>query len=472
MLILNQKENFANSSNIFFKGCNKNNVRFGKWDYIVKGESMFGGNYNERGQKDGKWIEPDLDNEENYITFQGEYRADIKIGIWNTFIRRDLIGGGFYNEKGRKHGMWIEHQKKTAFNFLLLYKGKYEEGKKVNQWEWSLDSEVIGQGKYKNNGEKNQFWIELNENYSRLCNLKSQGSYKNGMRIGDWKIVDDDKVIGGGRYSGEFKKIGIWKEPFGNYNILEPALFEGNYQNDIRVDQWKIILNEMIIGGGNYDKNGQKQGDWMDVRMINIYKYLTMRGQYYQGLRILKWNYKMNDLSFQGMYNDNGEKMDYWIDFDEKYNENDIILTGKYKYGIRIGVWKLQQNNKIIGHGLYNEEGKKFGLWKELHPNYSEMCQLIMKGEYKNGIKIGYWQILTQNQNKLIGGGSFNIQGEQFGKWIELHKQYSKYRQVVSIGYYENGIRIGGWEDIYMNKIINYHYYDRDGIRRRIEIKQ
>lgn len=50
----------------------------------------------------------------------------------------------------------------------------------------------------------------------------------------------------------------------------------------------------------------------------------------------------------------------------------------------------------------------------------------------------------------------------------------------MSIGYYENGIRIGGWEDIYMNKIMylliendrNYHYYDRDGIRRRIEIKQ
>ncbi|CAD8125284.1 unnamed protein product [Paramecium sonneborni] len=75
----------------------------------------------------------------------------------------------------------------------------------------------------------------------------------------------------------------------------------------------KIVQIFMIVlsGGGDYDQNGQKQGNQIDVGMINIYRYLTMIGQYYYGVRILKWKYKINDLQFQGMYHDNGQKMDY-----------------------------------------------------------------------------------------------------------------------------------------------------------------
>ncbi|CAD8116416.1 unnamed protein product [Paramecium primaurelia] len=470
---LKELEKCANSTNVFFRGYKIGGVRIGKWDYIMNGESMFGGDYNCSGQKVGIWIEPDKNYEKNLITFSGEYREDIKVGIWNTLLKEQIIeGGGQYNEKGQKQGMWIEVQNNTTSDFLLLYQGNYKEGRRVNNWKWTLDNETIGQGQYNDNGQKDKFWTEVDENYSKFQKFKFQGSYKNGMRIEKWLILHNEFITGGGVYSYEFKKNGIWVEPIENYTEYCPVFQKGTYTQDIKVGEWSVLLHNSTIGGGKYDKSGLKQGDWIDENYIG-WIILKWNQNIIMEIQIRKLIIVIVNLNFnyqsQCMYNEIGEKQEYWIDFHKDYYQNEILFEGNYKKGKRYGLWNIQQQNIIIGNGLYDEYGQKFGLWKELHPLYSGMCELMMKGEYLNGVKINYWQIVTQKYNKLIGGGSFSEQGQKIGKWIEPHQCYSLYRQVISYGSYVDGLKIGIWEDIYLNKILNYYNFDKEGKRIKIQ---
>ncbi|CAD8125283.1 unnamed protein product [Paramecium sonneborni] len=130
MLILKQKESLAILLIYSLEGARK--IILDMVNRII-----FGGDYNERSQKVGKQIEPDLNNEENYITFTGEYKADIKVGTWNTFVRLDLTGGGYYNEKGQKHEMWIENQKN--------YQGIYKNGMRIEDWKIFNDDNKVMQ---------------------------------------------------------------------------------------------------------------------------------------------------------------------------------------------------------------------------------------------------------------------------------------------------------------------------------------
>lgn len=37
---LKEVEKCANFTNVYFRGCKIGGVRFGKWDYVINGESM------------------------------------------------------------------------------------------------------------------------------------------------------------------------------------------------------------------------------------------------------------------------------------------------------------------------------------------------------------------------------------------------------------------------------------------------
>ncbi|CAD8120188.1 unnamed protein product [Paramecium sonneborni] len=146
-----------------------------------------------------------------------------------------------------------------------------------------------------------------------------------------------------------------------------------------------------------------------------------------------------------GYYLNNGLKQGRWGELFEDFKG--VYYSGEYYNEMRIGFWKQTQYNMKIGGGLYNNYGQQNGKWIELFENFSSL-QLTCQGEYKNGKKVGCWNIY--HYQKLVGGGICH-NSTKIGKWTEfiegstLSGQYNQYGKKCSYwDIYENGIQIGG----------------------------
>lgn len=110
----------------------------------------------------------------------------------------------------------------------------------------------------------------------------------------------------------------------------------------------------------------------------------------------------------------------------------------------------------------------KIGKWTEILDDFDKDFQMVYIGEYNNGKKVGRWDIrdIEKCQKNFIGGGSYDDDGVgiKIGKWIELINS-----QIALQGDYENGKKIGRWNIIELpdGKIQNElgSYYGKDEIK-------
>ncbi|CAK66669.1 unnamed protein product (macronuclear) [Paramecium tetraurelia] len=121
-------ENYWSGCQVTFEGYyDENGHRVEKWKYrdesneeMQNRQFVFsgGGYFQDDGQKSGIWKELqvayngmqfNLDYNRNNQSIQiGQYNKGLKYGEWMTIYNKKIIGGGIYNEKGHKVGMWIE----------------------------------------------------------------------------------------------------------------------------------------------------------------------------------------------------------------------------------------------------------------------------------------------------------------------------------------------------------------------------
>ncbi|CAD8127979.1 unnamed protein product [Paramecium sonneborni] len=394
------------------------------------------------------------------LKWEGQYDKN-KIGKWKaTWNGKELDIGGNYNQMGQKEGVWKELFENYWEYSKVIYIGEYKEG--IKQGNWDIIKQVgdkyekIGGGLYDQNGKKNGNWKDLYKFYYKFCQIYFVGKYDQGIPIEKWDIIQKDKIIGGGEYDKEGNKIGKWKQlekNFWEYFIIIQishcqVMKEGSYQNKKkRLGRWDTIYKGKIIGGGSYDENSMKDGEWTELYEQFLDNcQVTYVGQYKNGTKKGKWNTLFeNKIVAGGNYNDYGMKYGQWSvihkAFKNKYN---IIQNGKYLNGKKTGKWNFNYQIKSIGGGNYDENGKKIGIWTELNENYGENCLVIYIGEYKAGIKQGNWQTLYKNNQ--IGGGLYNENGMKDGKWIELSDSFDDNTQAKRKVYhqeYQNGVKIG-----------------------------
>ncbi|CAD8213095.1 unnamed protein product [Paramecium pentaurelia] len=120
-------------------------------------QEIGGGYYDKEGKelKIGSWVELIDFGRNKQVKFNGQYQNGYKIGIWNissSEYSQDLckqIGIGWYDERGSKHGKWVELDENSArykmINLYLnsesqiTYQGEYNNGQKVGLWNlyWS-----------------------------------------------------------------------------------------------------------------------------------------------------------------------------------------------------------------------------------------------------------------------------------------------------------------------------------------------
>ncbi|CAD8129056.1 unnamed protein product [Paramecium sonneborni] len=201
---------------------------------------------------------------------------------------------------------------------------------------------------------------ELFNNMDQIHNLLWEGyCCQNKKKEGKWIAFWSKKLLKnvGGYYKAGLK-YGLWKDLFLNYQDQAQIFEFGEYSHGQRIGRWNYIKKDKKIGGGNYNKNGQKQGKWIELD---------------EGF------YKRKQVAYKGEYNMNGMKVGNW----------DIMYKNDF--------WKGYQQ---IGGGSYDLEGnqKKIGKWTELDEGFDSQKQFTYNGEYnKNGMKVGKWDIISIN---------------------------------------------------------------------------
>ncbi|CAD8213612.1 unnamed protein product [Paramecium pentaurelia] len=416
-----------------------NNKKIGKWIATWMGNTLdsVGGQYTNDGKKNGKWKELF----QNYWKEAQVYEE----GDWKYNYQDKTINGGKYNQKGEKVGQWTELSENFWDKSQIIYNGEYKDGKKVGRWVIQYEGVEIGvkslpfSANIKANDDiansnKNGKWIELSDGFYCNSQVTYEGQYRNGKKIGRWDIWwkkdYDDKIkvqIGGGLYDEEYSfKIGKWIEQSERFWDNSQVILKGEYKNGKKIDLWTIEAFGQQVGGGLYNKeNSNKIGNWIEL-CDGFYgaAQIIKKGQYLNGKKIGKW-----DICY-------------------RENENQPFIQ--------------------IGGGVYDESTSvKIGNWIELSDEFFDRSQVTFNGGYKNGKKVGKWSsYLKKNygdfQNVQIGGGSYNEQDSlKVGEWIDVKEQFIVFQQLVYKGVYRDGKKIGSWMEIEIRKnqtrgIVNY----------------
>ncbi|CAD8121209.1 unnamed protein product [Paramecium sonneborni] len=458
-----------------------------------------------------------------YLKWLGKYGDDRrKIGQWRATWQREILlnVGGFYDVDGQKQGLWKELIQNFWSEAQVFQIGEYWQSKKIGIWRYIYKDNIIGGGRYNEKGLKNGKWIDLSHRFWNQNQLMYVGEYINDLKVGQWEIwykkyQGNKKLIqiGGGSYIiikgvngiASSQKIGIWVE-FGNsFFNQNPVTYYGQYRYGRKVGQWDIWLKSLNIycrdekiGGGQYCENSEyydcnmesiKIGRWIELNEENC--LFTYNGEYKNGRKVGKWDiYYRNNRIGGGQYDEEEQidskkgsvKFGRWIELSDAFS-NDSFLTqnGEYKNGRKVGKWdifycnnRMQLSNDniflflkqnwiikvVVDHIMILRIMCKIGKWIELSDGFYNLSQVTYVGEYIEGKKVGRWDICWNwGVDQKIAGGSYD-DSRKIGQWIELCDGFSRDYQVTYTGSYEKGRKVGRWDTLYSNQLFGGGSYD------------
>ncbi|CAK87293.1 unnamed protein product, partial (macronuclear) [Paramecium tetraurelia] len=210
-----------------------------------------------------------------------------------------------------------------------------------------------------------------------------------------------------------------------------------------------------------------KTGKWVELSDdYHDCSQVTQVGIYENGKKIGRWDilYKNRDTNINefiggGSYNklNDGYKIGTWIELNDWFSDSSQVTNnGEYKDGLKFGRWDIWYKNRdtklyqLIGGGFYQDDVNqiKLGIWIELNDGFWDYSQVTQHGKYQNGKKVGRW--VFKFEGSQIGGGLYNEEGDgiKVGQWIELSDGFQMFQQVVYIGEYRNGKKVGSWLEI------------------------
>lgn len=313
----------------------------------------------------------------------------LKQGKWVSFYNNGVMSSEGFYKLGIKDGYFKDYDRDGN----LLNVSKYINGElQIDAAEVSnldIKTEYYPTGKIKKKGTfKNNIPEGISRTYTEDGKVESSKIYKNGIVTGDG-IIDDNGL-----------KQGPWKE----YHDTGELKGEGTYISGQRIGLWKYYYKDgKIEQNGVFLKNEIPDGDW-------VWYYdngnKLREETYINGLR----NGLMTEYSDSGTVIAKGEFVDDLEEGPWYYHEGDIIMEGSYVSGGRNGEWKYTYDNgnpcfsgsflddnadgkhtfywdngKIREEGLYIM-GKREGDWYK----YDNTGLLFLITTFKNGIEVKY----------------------------------------------------------------------------------
>ncbi|CAD8129612.1 unnamed protein product [Paramecium sonneborni] len=359
----------------------------------------------------------------------------------------------------------ISHQT----NLYIIYIDN-KEIKYISQEGQTLRIDKIKDGKKK---------PEIMINLEQIENLYWIGNYRNNQtKVGKWIATWKGKLLNsvGGYYSQDGLKEGQWQELFNNYFQSAQVYEQGEYLNDLRRGFWQYKYQDKLIGGGFFTEQGEKNRKWIQLsqKFYNQSQVIYI-GEYKNEKKVGIWDIffdiegiKKYELVGGGVYDVQGLKGGRWIDLCDHFSKNcQVIYRGEYKNGNKFGQWDTycrfswNQPFEKIGGGQYDQSQQreqKNGQWIDYN---WENCLITYHGEYNFGQKVGKWD--TYYIENLIGGGSYQKEKQlKYGKWIELCEKFYYNSQILYTGEYLNNKKIGKWCSLFCRELIGGGNYDEN----------
>ncbi len=200
--------------------------------------------------------------------------------------------------------------------------------------EYTSQSILLGEGLFDENSKRTGVWRLYDEYWEYYY---AKGSYKDGLRTGEWVYFYSD---GSKEMEGYFNKDKpdrewIWYYKNGNKKRVENYL------------------------------SGKLEGEYIE---FDSAENVILQGEYFDDVRIGKWVYNVGDIIEEGNY-ELGEKDGNWTHYYS--NTGKIRFTGYYKKGDPDKTHKwYYPNGNIEMFGDYRI-GKKHKNWKKFNPDGS-----------------------------------------------------------------------------------------------------
>ncbi|CAD8117608.1 unnamed protein product [Paramecium primaurelia] len=303
-------KNYQSNAQVFESGGYFHNQKYGRWNFIQNNETIGGGSYNQQAQKNGKWTElQEGFSDDLQVTWKGEYKIGIKVGIWDILYENSKIGGGSFGDgQGIKQGNWVEIWKGFYYFSQVTENGEYKNGKKFGRWDiWYKDIEnntitKIGGGSYDEGGNKSANWVEILDGFCEDSQVIYHGEYQNGKKIGKWDIWYKKEY--GDLENTRIKVVGLnqrmvfvkilkqfrmgnikMEKKFGRWDIWYKDIESNKITKMQKYDIKRSKQQSMCLksGDASYDELGQetKLGNWAKVSEgFNNDSQITKKGEY------------------------------------------------------------------------------------------------------------------------------------------------------------------------------------------------
>ncbi|HTL81465.1 MAG TPA: toxin-antitoxin system YwqK family antitoxin [Bacteroidia bacterium] len=207
------------------------------------------------------------------------------------------------------------------------------------------DGILVGEGVYDAKGQQQGHWKEY---YEETGDLKGEGDYKDGVRIGDWKFYyADGKTDQLGKYDNKGRPVGVWKWYYDTGQELREETYTDGLRNGTLTEYDE---SGNIITQGEY-VDGLQEGHWFF--QIDDYRE---EGDYVTGERTGVWKHTYipgGQQRFEGNYT-NGQpdgKFTYW------YDNGRVWQEGKYVYGRKDGDWKYFDEDGLMTLTITYKDG-------------------------------------------------------------------------------------------------------------------
>ncbi|CAD8155993.1 unnamed protein product [Paramecium octaurelia] len=257
-----------------------------------------------------------------------------------------------------------------------------------------------------------------------------------------------------------------------NIEMIKYAKWDGESNNDnMKCGNWQAFWKGKKLGvGGYYNKSNLKTGKWLEF--FNQYWdrcQVILKGEYKNGKKFGIW-----EMQYRQQQREQFQIMQFKLIYLKQYKEVYALMTktdsnkeghlkylnnfgilefGEYRDGKKVGKWDiLSKQSIILAGGNYNQKGLKDGRWVELEQHFWIQNQVIQIGDYQNGIKVGFWKIqfkMTELFDYQDIGGGLYINNKKTGRWKEIHDNFHNQCQVIYAGEYFNGVKIGQWNTQY-----------------------
>lgn len=356
---------------------------------------------------------------EEYTLKNGEFHGEFKSYHENGELE---MKGNFIN--GKANGNFIVYNSYGEKTSELEMKNGLKEGKGLIFENNKISEESI----YKNNQRNGESSLYYYDDNGRLI-MKINGSFKDDQKYGLWKSIVITDI---------------------NTEVL---LSENNYINGVLEGSFKEYINDTLKIG--YYIDNLLNGDYLEYFNIN---------------RQINGGYATSDttkltLITKGRYS-NGNKVGNWS---HKFSTGTIESFGKYQNDKKEGEWKYYYNNYVLKDKIADYAGKlylietykngelngkkiRYSTLEETEPfpcGNNETCtELVCKKltqihNYKNDLLNGTSEIIDSLGNLLVKGNYYN--GIENGEWLFNYYDENKKLVIKEIGSFNNGKKNGKW---------------------------